>query len=535
MSNTLSRFPTSSSLVKDYINHFDRVKDFFNLDFRDPHKQQGIDNIKDQPRKELAKILLDQNREFGSGKKTLANIERLAEPESRAVVTGQQVGLFGGPLYTFYKALTTLKLAKKLQTNCQRTVVPVFYMVSEDHDFDEVRWTGIIDKKNQYQKIIYAENFHPDRQPVSNIILDDSIEKTIESLDNQIMDTEFKTDILQTLKSQYRKGRSFSHAFACWFAHLLSDYGVILLDASDRRLKSLALPVFERELRQEITFGAISQNNKGLQQKGYHQQLDIMDKRPALFLLQQGRHSLEYRDGHLVELSKMKSFDIEELLDQPQKLSPKAALRPVVQDYLLPTIAYVAGPGEIAYWAQLKNVYREFEIHMPSVFPRADFTLLETKTLKHLKRFGIEPSSFIKDSQNIQQSILENLVPEELKKTIEKTQTHLEGDLKTLANIVKETDPTLQSVIDRAGKTIKNQINLIETKVQNAIANREKITKQQLASLQHNLLPDGDLQERKISAVQYLCKYGRRWIEKIYDHIDLDIFTHKFVELDFDE
>ncbi len=535
MFNALPRFPTSPSLVKDYINQFDRVKDFFNLDYRHLNKQWGIDNIRDASRKKLAEILKDQNREFGSGEKTLANIDRLAEPKSRAVVTGQQAGLFGGPLYTFYKALTTIKLAKELESKSKRAIVPVFYMVSEDHDFDEVRWAGITDKKNQYQKIIYTENFHPQRQPVSQIRLDDNITKTIESLDDQIIDTEFKNDILKNLTTQYQKGRSFSQAFAGWFAHLFSDYGVILLDASDPRLKSLALPVFERELRQEITFHAISKSNEQLQQKGYHQQLDIMDKRPAVFLLQQGRHSLEIKNNKLVELSQMNAFDIEELLNQPQKLSPKAALRPIVQDYLLPTIAYVAGPGEIAYWAQLKNVYREFEIHMPVVFPRADFTLLETKTLKHLQRFEIDPPAFIKDSQHIRESILENLIPQKFQTSITKTQKHLEEDLKILSAVVTEIDPTLQSVIDKAGGTMKNQINLVETRVKNAIANREKITKQQLASLQHNLLPDGNLQERRINAVQYLCKYGRRWIEKIYDHIDLDTFNHKFVELDFDE
>ncbi len=536
MHKPLALFPFSSTLVLDYLSRFDRVREFFQHDF---HKWDEFANadkrIKNRRRHDLAKILRQQNQAFGCGKKTIENIERLAQPETRTVVTGQQTGLFGGPLYTIYKALTTIKLARKLQSDLKKAVVPVFYMVSEDHDFDEVRWAGVVDKKNRFQKLIYAKNFNPERTPISQIDINDTIFNSIESLNHYLIDTEFKAEILDQVKSCYQPGHSFSRAFACWISTLLHQYGVVLLDASDSRLKTLVLPVFERELKQQITFHSLSQSTKMLLQKGYHQQLDFVEKRPALFLLQQGRHSLEYKNGDLQELSQKKRFSIEELLQRPADLSAKAALRPIVQDFLLPTLSYVAGPGEIAYWAQLGKIYSSFDIPMPVVFPRAAFTLLETKTIRHLQRFDILPSEFIQHPDKISQTIRKDLVPPRLNKSLQNMRQHLNRDLQSLLESIEDIDPTLKSIADKAGNNMEKQINMIESKVQSAISGREKITDQQLLSLRQNLLPNDELQERELSSILFLCKYGTAWIDKVCNHIDLNAFNHKFVELVFND
>ena len=185
--------------------------------------------------------------------------------------------------------------------------------------------------------------------------------------------------IIDLVKSYYKDGVGFHTAFSLWFQHLFKKYGIVIFDSSDPRAKKIVQPVFERELKEQITVNAIKQTNEQLLQNGYHVQIPILENRPSLFILENGRHSLEGDGKEYVNKHSNQKIAVEELINNPQKLSPKAPLRPIVEDTLFPTIAYVGGPGEISYWAQLKGVYEKFNLPMPIVFPRAAFLLLNQK------------------------------------------------------------------------------------------------------------------------------------------------------------
>jgi bacillithiol synthase len=390
----LESLSSSSTLVKDFAHSFDKVSRFFNGDY---HQEQVyrrlLPTVAQAPRADrriLVERLMEQNKNFHCQQATMQNIELLAKPDSLAVVTGQQVGLFTGPLYTIYKALTTCKLAANLSRQLQHPVVPVFYLVTEDHDFDEVRWIGLWNQNHQYQKIRYTPAVMPQRVPMSEIILDESIYSVLQVLQTWTPDSEFKNDLLEQVSNCYGPGCHFVSAFARLFSHLLQDLGVILLDASDPQLKQLARPILQKELAEFTSVSAMMRTNEELLQNGYHTQLAVHPSRPHLFLLEHGRHSLEKEGDRLRNMHSNVTYSIAELLQQTERTSPKAALRPIVQDWLLPTIAYVGGPGEIAYFAQLKQVYADFGIPMPVVAPRAGFTLVEPKIQRHLDKFSLD-------------------------------------------------------------------------------------------------------------------------------------------------
>ncbi|MBN1543816.1 bacillithiol biosynthesis BshC, partial [candidate division KSB1 bacterium] len=265
----------SVSLVSDYLAGKEQIRPFFNGHFREPSSFSRVaDQVRSGRRDVLADILADQNRRCGN-LAALPAVELLRHPETRAVVTGQQVGLFGGPLYTLYKALSVIELSGQLNRQLGIPVVPVFYLVSEDHDFQEISWAGWVDRDNRYKRIEYSPVPLPARQPACEIRFDFDIVTMIDGWFKQLPETDFSDQLRQQLLTHYAPTKSFSEAFCGWFSELFKEQGLVLLDAADTRLKPLMQPVIERELRDSIAFSAIAATDRMLQESGYHSQLSV--------------------------------------------------------------------------------------------------------------------------------------------------------------------------------------------------------------------------------------------------------------------
>ena len=492
MNIPVQELPGLSELYRDYVTSFEKISSFYEGDYRDKNTlfrlAEAVKNVNRPFRKELVDIVTDQNKSFKCSSATLENINNLLHSDTLAVVTGQQVGLFSGPLYTIYKALTTVKYAQELSNVLHVPVVPVFYLVSEDHDFAEVQWAGYIDKKNCFNKLKYEPGHLADRIPVADIVLDSSIESVINEISEGLADTEFKSEIIQSLKECYQAGKNFNNSFACWFTKLLHKYGIIILDASDARLKPYMRPVFERELRENITTTAIQKTNEKLNTFGYHNQLSVFQDRPGLFIIKDGRHSLEKQNNGYRDMNSGHVFSIEELLDQPQNLSPKATLRTIVEDTLLPTIAYVGGPAEIAYWGQLKDVYKAFHLPMPVVIPRAGFTLIEPKLKRHFERYDVSAYSFILEAEETVKKIMTSLIPDDIRIKIAESSVNIEKEWRRLSSDVLKVDPTLESVIEKTKTNMEKQLYNLEQKIFKSIQQREKVVSEQLRTITEHLL-----------------------------------------------
>lgn len=531
----LKKLPGLNAIARDYLTDFDKVAPFFSADYRNwTNYQKMTEQVRMVPRphrRELVQILLDQNSSWDAGDLTQQNIHRLGQPDAVVVATGQQVGLFTGPLYTIYKALTMIKLSKELAEKLRTTVVPVFYLVSEDHDFTEVKWAGMIDKENRFQRLLFQPLGLTERTPVSDIALETGINDTMALLESGTHDTEFKDEVLAQLRSCYRIDFHFHTAFARYFHRLFAKYGIVMLDAADSRLKALVSPVFERELEEQITIHTMKRSNAALAALGYPIQVPVQEHRPSVFILKNGRHALERRGDCYIDLNSKQSFSVADLLLQVETLSPKVGLRPIVQDTLFPTIAYVGGPGEIAYWAQLKGVYDAFQLPMPVVFPRAGFTWIEPKVKRHLDRFGVTPEEFLVDAKQVTERVLRSLIPQDLEQEITQTRLQILNKWRALSDRVVRVEPTMQSVLTNAEKSFDQQIRGLEQKIFKAIRERESIVVEQVRSISENLLPEGKLQERQLNGVPFLIKYGPGFLDRIYQTIDLQQVHHRIVEL----
>lgn len=529
-----SLLPFGSKLAKDYVDSFEKVALFFNGHYR---QEQAFQNLAVQvtqtqraDRTTIVDCLIAQNRAFQCGTATLANIARLAQPDCLAVVTGQQAGLFTGPIFTIYKALTTCKLAESLSRQLQKPVVPVFYLVAEDHDFEEVRWCGLW-RHDQFVKMVYALDFIPQRRPVAEILLDQAIAPLLQQLQEDLPDSEFKQRLFSLLHECYRPSVSFVQAFAGFFSRLLQHLGVILLDASDPKLKALAQPIMQKELLEFTSVQAMKQTNDELLAHGYHAQLAVHSMRPHLFILDQGRHSLEKEGERLRDMHSQRLYHPEELSRQPEHLSPKAALRPIVQDWLLPTIAYVGGPGEIAYLAQLKRVYAGFGLPMPVVVPRAGLTLVEPKIQRHLLKFSLTAAEVIVNGDAVIQQVQKNLLPADLAENFNYFLEVFKNNWPQLEAAVTNLDPTLQTPVQKTHAQIMAGLQQLQAKVLRATQQKETVAAEQLRSISAALLPDNGLQERSINVMPFLVKYGDSLLTTLYEKIDVQNPDHQILNL----
>lgn len=519
-----NQIPKTTRLFLDYLYDFEKVQDFYRFaPFQWIDFTIQFDTLQNNfyHRDKIAEILIEQNKRFGTSQKTLKSIEKIKDKTTAVVFTGQQTGLFGGPLYTIYKALTAVNLAQHLTQHTPYTVLPFFWVEGEDHDFEEVRTANIIDKDNKLINLSWEPEKPFEGEIVGDMTLDQGIEQLIEKYRDNTFDTEFKDEVIDALKEHYKPGNTMVQAFAGWLTQLLGKHGLIMVDPSDHRLKKLAVPVYEKCLdrhRYEIN-QTLTKTNKELEKRGYHSQvghrMDTLD-----FFYHEPRRLPFYREGETYFIKNTTlSFTKEELKgfikDNYTRISPNVMLRPQVQDYLFPTVAYVAGPSEAAYYAQFKGIYDIFENPMPVIYPRRSITIMEKSIKKLIKKFDIEFKDVLGDKQELEKKIVSSLYPESLKQTIEETQANILQSLQKLEKESAAFNSNLIPVIKRLQGRMMKELSSTETRIANEIEKKDAIVRNQIEKLFVNVYPNGGLQERQLNILNYLYKYGFSLIDAL--------------------
>src|SRR3984957_8447286 len=390
------RLPHQPKLFLRFLNDFSSVSQF------SPHApsleaiQQAAKSLDypDSRRKEVAAVLRETNTSLGSGEATVKNIDRLANG-AVAVVSGQQVGLFGGPAYAFYKALSAIQIAHEL-TESGIDAVPIFWMATEDHDLDEVRHVSWFHAGKRTRFELPAEE--KPGNPVGRVKLGPAIEE-ITKLASELLGGASSTSVAKYLQESYTSGETYGSAFGKLFARVFADYGLILVDPLDARLHRIAAPIFRKVLTDRAALNAkLQQRDKDLESGGFEPQVKPPTETPLLFQIRAGvRQPIVYQGERAGQAGAFKigdltlsEADVLKLADAaPETLSPNALLRPVVQDYLFPTVAFCTGSAEISYLAQSEVLYRDILGHMPVLLPRADFTILDAKADKLLQKYRL--------------------------------------------------------------------------------------------------------------------------------------------------
>ena len=531
--------PGLSPLVHDYYYAFDKVAGFYNGDFRslDAFRNLGAEtHPAESHRKLLAGILREQNRAFGCGDRTLANIDRLEKAGTFAVVTGQQVGLFSGPLYTIYKALTAVKLAEFLERSGLGSFVPVFWLASDDHDLAEINHINLINSANSLEEIDYKSGRKDNRLPVGELLLKEDVHLSLDRLDVLTRESEFKAAVLEGLREDYRPGRSFSSAFASWMTRLINFTGLVFIDPGHKGLKSLGNKIFSMEIEEESpsTEMAVKTTDE-LARAGYHAQIPLHSGLLNLFFAEPERRSIRLQDGRYSITGTGRSFTKGEFLDilgkRPEAFSPNALLRPLFQDALLPTAAYVGGTAEAAYFAQLGGVYAHFGLPMPVFYPRKSVTVLEKRVDAVLEKYNLTVEDFWRHADEALRDLMRKNLPDSLKKAIGEAEAHLEGDFIPITQGMTALDPGLENVARSSLKKIRHQLGLLERKAIQSAEERELVMVRQFKKARESLFPAGRLQERVLNITPFLIKHGYSFVNRLYDEIDLSLFDHQIIHV----
>ena len=501
----------------------------------------------------LCDALAEMNRGWGASETTLANIRELRAADCLAVVSGQQAGLFGGPLYTIYKALSAVKLAECMM---QRGVkaVPVFWIATEDHDFAEVANADLINRDCALSRVSVPLAMHLEGLPVGRVALDDSINDTVQSLLAALPQTEFSEDVEKLLRDAYQPGRNYGDAFAQLVTSLIGQRGLILLDPLDAELKQLAAPLYAKAAgrAQEIAL-AIANRSRELETAGYHAQVAPSENSFPLFLHDENgtRHALtrtengKYRAKGAGQDPGQKpdreggrnsgEYTAEELsewaLREPERFSPNVTLRAVVQDFLLPTVAYYGGAAEIAYFAQTSEVYCLLDRPATPILHRASMTIIEKHTWRSLERYKIDLRDFFAGFDHVVARVVEEYLGKETSAAFDHTTTTFNQELDALQEQLRRVDPTLADSLETGRRKINYQIDGLRTRFQRAQMARDEAVHRQLQHAFDLLYPNKALQERSINITSLLSRHGRYVVDWIYDAIDLGSNEHEIVYL----
>jgi bacillithiol biosynthesis cysteine-adding enzyme BshC len=522
LSIPFQRLPHQPKLFLRFLNDFSSVSQFY------PHPptleaiQQSAKTVDypDSRRKEVAAVLRETNASLGSGEATAKNIDRLANG-AVAVLSGQQVGLFGGPAYAFYKALSAIQIAQEL-TRSGVDAVPIFWMATEDHDLDEVRHVSWFHAGKRTRFELPAEGT-PGR-PVGQVKLGPAVEEIVKSAAELIAGTSSPT-IAKYLAESYTPDDSYGSAFGKLFARVFADYGLILVDPLDARLHRIAAPVYCKALSERATINAkLLQRDKDLEAAGFAPQVKVTPETTLLFQIRDAvRQPIAYQGEHGGQAGTFKigeavlsEAEVLQLADSsPETLSPNALLRPVVQDYLFPTVAFCVGSAEISYLAQSEVIYRDILGRMPVLLPRADFTILDAKADKLLQKYKLCIENLWGGPQQLRKQMESVSLPGQLGENFDKKKALIDSTLTELGAEIQKLDATLAGAVETTREKMSFQLNKLREKTGRALDERAGLIAEHGDFLENLLYPERILQSRQLSFLPFLAQWGPAGLEEL--------------------
>jgi bacillithiol biosynthesis cysteine-adding enzyme BshC len=528
-------------LYVDYLYHFDKLKQYYATDFHDRKSWKKViaetaSRLID--RSTLVRILTEQNKDIHCGIKTLANIDLLGNENTVAIVTGQQLGLLTGPLYTLYKTITAIQLAEKLTSEYpDYNFVPVFWVEGEDHDFEEVNHAFTISPLNQIAKIEYLPGGKPLERnpgPVANIAFDEFIEHSLSTLESSLQETEFKASLIAEVRAHYKAGTTFAKAFLGLMNRYFEDSGIVFLNPMHPEFKQILKPIFQKEISSVTKISQLVIDKSAELEEHYHAQ--IKSKPLNLFLFHKdGRYHIEPRENDF-SLKGTRRFlskeEISSLVDQsPELFSPNVVLRPICQDTLLPTLAYVAGPSEIAYFAQLKPIYELFNVPMPIIYPRATATIIEEKSKSILEKYQIEIEQIFSGIEPILMKISEQGSEVKVDALFESISKTVHETIQEARFGIQQIDATLAGSVDSTIAKIDSYLAVLKDKTQKAQLRRQEVSVRQVQKAALVLRPNDNFQERVLNVTYFLNKYGPDFVKWLSGELSIDRFQHQIIEV----
>jgi bacillithiol biosynthesis cysteine-adding enzyme BshC len=531
-----SQIPHTTKLFTDFLSYSPQAQPFyprsphFNEWFKDEVSRLNYDSTR---REKVAAILERQNKVWNASVKTLENIARLRKG-AVAVVTGQQVGLFGGPVFAIYKALTAVKLANEASAagvDC----VPVFWLATHDHDLAEINHVNL-PSSDAVLRTFTTLSHGVAEAPVGTVRLGAEIEATIDAA-GALLNPETAT----LLRDTYTPGETLGSAYARFFARLCGDSGVILLDPSDVEFHEIVAPLFRAAIERSGELDdALLARGKELESAGYHQQVKVTASSTLLFAVQNGaRIPVHRRPGStgdksefLIGEEKISQHDLLRRIEKaPQDFNPNVLLRPVVQDYLLPTLTYIGGAAEVAYFAQIAIVYEALAGRVTPILPRFSASILDPKHQGLLERYQLTLPDVFQGPAGLSEHLASRSLSQEVQKSFDQAAAELEKSLANIRGALGRLDQTLVDAANNAGSKMQHQLEQLRARAARAELRHSEILGRHAELLSNALYPNKTLQEREVAGIYFISRYGTEFLQTVYDAINPECLDHQIISL----
>jgi bacillithiol biosynthesis cysteine-adding enzyme BshC len=528
----IRQLPWISRLAADYAFAFDQLAPFYAGDPRQPEAWADvIARVQATPRAvpALAALLQAQLTARGAPPPARDAAAALGRPGTVAVLTGQQAGLFGGPLYTLHKALTAIKLARDVSAAHGVTAVPVFWIDAEDHDWEEVRRCTVLDDNQAPQTITAADVDGAGERPIARLTLDGQGAQAIEALTAVLPPSDFTTEVVALLRTAYAEGRGMADAFGIVLDQVLGPHGLVVYDAADPAAKPFARALFARALADPGRTSALAAAaGAALEARGYHAQVSPTDQAAPLFHIAGTRQAIRVRgDVAVIGERELPLAALAAEADaSPEHFSPNVLLRPLVQDTIFPTVCYVGGPSELAYLGQLRDVYAHFGVPMPLVAPRASASVVDSAALRFLTKHEIPLPDFQRQDELTLNHLLESQLPKAVETSFAEAEASLQARLDAVTAAARTVDATLEGAAKSTLGKMQHDLAALHGKVVHAAKKKDETLRRQFTRTRTQLFPNGEPQERELAVVWLLNRFGGAAVDRLLEVLPVDAGHH---------
>jgi len=529
----------TNTLFQDYLLQKETIASFFNYPLQPSRDQVCEDVLANYKHRQFLQELGRQN-EPNPDVSVQEQINLLSQSNTVLVVTGQQLGIFVSPLYTIYKILTAILLSRKLAMQFEQYhFLPVFWLEGEDHDFAEVNHAQLFDKAGSIIKIEHPDYTNYHQYSMSKRPLSLEITNILQQLRDELQETEFSIPLFEKLEKIYVPECPWVEAFAGHLQVVFEGLGLLLFNPSTQRVKEYSQDFFVQLLKDNnrVTEALLKQS-QAIQSHGYENQVPVDPQKSYLFLSTDGlhrRHLLRRNSSEFYFKDSDKTYSCPELIEMirshPDWCSSSVLSRPLWQSWMLPVIAYVGGPAEVSYWAQLKGAFDKMHVVMPVVYPRIRLTLIEPKIKRLLDKFDLNYDSINSDTEQFIVEFMKSHQSPHLQEEFKKLNRCLNERAKVIQNQVKTVDPTLDNLVKKTFENVSTTIDKLHTRVFKGVEEKEQTITKQLRNLHQQIYPDGQLQERYISSLYYLNKFGPQWIRQLMQEVNVDETGHQVIYL----
>ncbi len=527
-----AELPGTTRLYSTFLSDFARVSEFYSH----PPNAKGIDEaareikLEDSVRRAVVEVLRNQNRAFGGDDATTRNLDRLRDG-AVAVVTGQQVGLFGGPAYSIYKALTAVHVAREL-TERGVNAVPVFWLATEDHDLAEVDHC-FFPKRGGFERLDLPTTGPADRR-VGDIRLGEAV-RPLSAQAAALLEGSWAEEVGRWITETYAPEETFGSSFGKLMTRIFAGRGLIFLDPMSAELHRLSLPTMLRAVKEHKALAAeLVARSEVLEKAGFHAQVKVTEQSTLVFRIVDGqRLALRAANGGLVAGNKTESLDetLKAVEEHPEDFSPSALLRPVIQDTLLPTVAYIAGPAEVAYHAQTSLIYKKLLGRAPAILPRASFTLVPSHVSNLLKKYNLDAREILQGRHKLRARLEAEALPQALTARFDEGEQAIKAIVDGLREPIAKLDQTLVGALDTASEKMLYQLTGLRAKAGRAEGFRTGVLNTHENEIASSLFPNNALQERSFGLLTFLAGEGPELLDHLDRHIKVGTGEHCFLFL----